>query len=72
MLYPFNGSIYNNAATVGFQDDILPYIDQAFLISVLGYFSVWMGRYLFDVTQREFPTDPFIPTGKTDCSAGGK
>lgn len=55
LLYPFNGSIYNNIATMGRQDHILPYIDMAFLISILGYFSVWLGRYLFDFTRGNFP-----------------
>lgn len=55
LLYPFNGSVYNNVATIGLQDRILPYIDMAFCISVLGYLSVWVGRYLLDFTQGSFP-----------------
>jgi hypothetical protein len=55
LLYPFNGSIYNNVATMGVQHQILPYIDRAFFITVLGYFSVWVGRYLFDFTRGSFP-----------------
>jgi hypothetical protein len=55
LLYPFNGSIYNNVATMGFQDRILPYVDRAFFISALGYLSVWIGRYLFDFTRGNFP-----------------
>lgn len=54
-LYPFNGSIYNNVSTMGFQYRILPYIDMAFFISVLGYVSVWLGRYIFDFTRGNFP-----------------
>lgn len=55
LLYPFNGSIYNNGCTMGFQYRILPYIDMAFFISVLGYISVWIGRYIFDLTRGNFP-----------------
>jgi hypothetical protein len=55
LLYPFNGSIYNNVATMGFQYRILPYVDLAFFISALGYSSIWIGRYLFDLTRGNFP-----------------
>jgi oligosaccharide repeat unit polymerase len=55
LLYPFNGSIYNNIFTMGFQYRILPYVDLAFAISVLGYLSIWGGRYLFDYTRGNFP-----------------
>lgn len=55
VLYPFNGSIYNDFATMGLQSRILPYIDKAFYISALGYLSIWLGRYLFDVTRGNFP-----------------
>ena len=54
-LYPFNGSIYNNISTLGRQLQILPYIDLAFFISLLGYLSVWIGRFLFDLTRGNFP-----------------
>lgn len=40
---------------MGFQYRILPYIDMAFFISVLGYVSVWLGRYIFDFTRGNFP-----------------
>jgi hypothetical protein len=55
ILYPFNGSIYNNSFIHGHHEEILPFIDQAFLISVLGYLSLWMGRYLFDISGGRFP-----------------
>lgn len=55
ILYPFNASIYNIPATIGFYDQILPFIDKAFFISVLGYNCLWLGRYLFDMTQGRFP-----------------
>jgi hypothetical protein len=60
LLYPFNGSIYNNVATMGMQPWIAPFIDKAFLISVLGYLSVWMGRFLFDATRGKFPLIAFF------------
>lgn len=55
ILYPFNASIFNAPFTVGRLPEILPFIDQAFLISVLGYISLWTGRYLFDFSKGRFP-----------------
>jgi hypothetical protein len=60
ILYPFNNSIYNNVATMGAQSWISPFIDKAFLITVLGYLSVWMGRFLFDRTRGKFPLIAFF------------
>ncbi len=67
LLYPFNGSIFNNVATMGLQYRILPYIDLAFFISVLGYLSIWIGRYLFDFTRGNFPLIVLFQLAKPIC-----
>ncbi len=55
LLYPFNGSIYNVISVFEFKDKVLPYVDLAFFISMTGYLSVWLGRYLYDYTRGKFP-----------------
>ncbi|MGC2596033.1 MAG: O-antigen polymerase [Rhabdochlamydiaceae bacterium] len=54
-LYPFNASIFNDFYTLGLQYLIAPNVDFAFSISVLGYLSIWMGRWIFDFTRGKFP-----------------
>ncbi len=55
LLYPFNASIYNYKFTHGLIDNIMPFVDQAFLISVLGYICIWAGRFTYDFTKGKFP-----------------
>jgi oligosaccharide repeat unit polymerase len=53
IMYPFNGSIYNFIA-VGLQFSALePYIDQAFAITLFGYFFLWIGRYAYDFFEKK-------------------
>jgi oligosaccharide repeat unit polymerase len=42
-------------STLGFQYRISPYVDLAFFISILGYLSIWVGRYVLDLTRGNFP-----------------
>jgi len=55
LLYPFSGSIYNLPFTLGHYEEILPYIDQAFFLSVLGYAFLWIGRWVFDLSRERHP-----------------
>ena len=55
VLYPFNASIYNIKTTIGQIEKIAPFVDTAFLISVLGYFFVWMGRFTYDHARNKVP-----------------
>lgn len=50
ILYPFSASIYQNAMTLGYYEKLEPFVDRAFLISLLGYSFVWLGRYWHDLT----------------------
>ncbi len=55
LLYPFNASIYNARATSGLIDRIAVFVDQAFLISILGYVCIWAGRFTYDFSHGKFP-----------------
>lgn len=55
LMYPFNGSELNVLFLKS--DQFLQKINQAFLITILGYFCIWMGRYSFD----------FLKTSKLLC-----
>jgi oligosaccharide repeat unit polymerase len=67
ILYPFNGSIYNFAATLGLIDSIALHIDKAFIISILGYVFVWLGRYTYDLTYGKFPLIAFFQFARPLC-----
>src|SRR5579872_2113272 len=54
ILYPFNSSIYNDIKALGNLDRIDPLVDKAFLIGVLGYVFIWVGRYVFDLSRGRF------------------
>lgn len=46
LMYPFNGSELN---VLFLKSDLfLQKINEAFLITILGYFCIWIGRYAFD------------------------
>lgn len=51
MLYPFSASFANTINTLGQIDRIAPFVDRAFAISIVGYCSIWLGRYCFDGTR---------------------
>lgn len=55
VLYFFNASVYNIPYVLQDYDKIFPFIDMAFMISAIGYLSLWAGRYLFDYSQGTFP-----------------
>jgi oligosaccharide repeat unit polymerase len=55
ILYPFNASIYNVKTTLGQIGQIAPFVDTAFLISVLGYLFVWVGRFTYDHARNRVP-----------------
>ena len=54
MTYPFCASPFNKVCTLGQIERIAPFVDQAFAISILGYCSIWIGRYCFDFTKGRF------------------
>lgn len=56
LMYPFNGSIYNvKAVGMSFFSQMDGYIEQAFCITIIGYLSIWIGRYVFDFTKDQLP-----------------
>ena len=55
-LYPFNASPSNHLAMGPLQERLYPYIDQSFMIGVIGYIFIWIGRF--------FCTHTLIRTGK--------
>lgn len=67
VLYPFSASIYNFNSTLGLIDNIAPFIDQAFLITILGYACIWLGRYTFDLTRGRFPFIALFQLGLPLC-----
>lgn len=54
-LYPFCASPYNEVSTLGHLEKIVPFVDRAFAISILGYCFIWVGRYSFDLTKARLP-----------------
>ncbi len=55
ILYPFHASPFNYSSTKECLDNLIPFIDQAFVISLLGYCFIWIGRYTFDITRGRTP-----------------
>ncbi len=55
LLYPFSASLYNFPTTMGGIEKISPFVDTAFLISVLGYLFMWIGRFSFDRFRERSP-----------------
>lgn len=45
-IYPFNASPFNIHAMGSLQTKLEPYIDQSFMIGVVGYVCIWIGRFL--------------------------
>lgn len=48
LMYPFNASVFNSGALYGEHSKVEPFVDKAFAVSVAGYLSLWLGRYLYD------------------------
>lgn len=48
VMYPFNASPINIIATGQAYYRLEPYIDKAFIITIIGYMSIWIGRYIYD------------------------
>ncbi|MES2122850.1 MAG: hypothetical protein V4492_08765, partial [Chlamydiota bacterium] len=53
LLYPFSASHYHSVMAPGYYAVLEPFVDQAFLISLLGYAFVWVGRYWHDLTANQ-------------------
>lgn len=54
ILYPFSASFFNIPAMGESYFGAEPLIDWAYLISLVGYISIWVGKYLFDQFQYSF------------------
>jgi len=52
IMYPFNASVFNIISVGSAYDAIEPFVDRAFLISVLGYLSIWAGRFIYPILCR--------------------
>lgn len=51
LMYPFNASFMNIIAVGNNYYKIEKYVDEAFLITIAGYVSLWIGRYLYDTMK---------------------
>jgi hypothetical protein len=51
LMYPFSASPLNTVSTIGQIERIAPFVDKVFLISIVGYCSIWLGRYCFEWTK---------------------
>lgn len=51
LMYPFAGSIVNMAATGPAIYEIQNYVDRAYIITVIGYVSSYLGYYFFNATK---------------------
>ncbi|SNR60851.1 O-antigen polymerase [Desulfurobacterium atlanticum] len=51
LMYPFNASFMNIISTGNDYYKLEKYIDKAFLITVTGYVSLWIGRYIYDTLK---------------------
>jgi len=51
LMYPFNASFMNIISVGDNYYKLEKYIDRAFLITIVGYVSLWVGRYLYDTMK---------------------
>lgn len=54
ILYPFNASILNTKVICHYQVALMPCVDFAFAIGVLGYVSLWIGRFSCDLLWKKW------------------
>ncbi len=55
LMYPFNSSVFNRIATGDAYSLLESYVDKAFVITVMGYLSIWIGRYFYDLMKERAP-----------------